>query len=35
VLTGVFNAFMPFQGFKDIYTGQTLFSGAVNVRFRF
>ncbi len=35
VITGVFNAFMPFQGFKDIYTGQTLFSAAVNVRFRF
>ena len=35
VITGVFNAFIPFQGFKDIYTGQTLFSLAVNVRFRF
>ena len=35
VITGVFNAFIPFQGFKDIYTGQTLFSLAANVRFRF
>jgi hypothetical protein len=35
VISGVINAFMPFQGFKDIYTGQTLFGAAVNVRFRF
>ena len=35
VITGVVNAFIPFQGFKDIYTGQTLFGAAVNVRFRF
>jgi hypothetical protein len=35
VITGVFNAFVPFQGYKDIYTGQTLFSLAANVRFRF
>ena len=34
-VTGVFNAFFPFQGFRDIYTGQTLFSVAANVRFRF
>ena len=34
-INGVINAFMPFQGFKDIYTGQTLFGAAVNVRFRF
>jgi hypothetical protein len=34
-ITGVFNAFFPFQGFKDIYTGRTLFSVAANVRFRF
>ena len=34
-ITGVLNAFMPFQGFKDIYTGQTLFGAAINVRFRF
>jgi hypothetical protein len=34
-MTGVFNAFFPFQGFRDIYTGQTLFSVAANVRFRF
>ncbi len=35
VITGVVNGFIPFQGFKDIYTGQTLFSAAANVRFRF
>jgi Carboxypeptidase regulatory-like domain len=35
VITGVINGFIPFQGFKDIYTGQTLFSAAANVRFRF
>jgi Carboxypeptidase regulatory-like domain len=35
VLTGVFNAFFPFRGFKDIYNGSTLFSVAANVRFRF
>lgn len=35
VITGVVNGFIPFQGFKDIYTGQTLFSVAANVRFRF
>jgi hypothetical protein len=34
-VSGVFNAFFPFQGFRDIYTGQTLFSVAANVRFRF
>jgi hypothetical protein len=34
-ITGVVNGFVPFQGFKDIYTGQTLFSVAANVRFRF
>jgi hypothetical protein len=34
-LSGVFNAFIPFRGFKDIYTGSTLYSVAVNVRFRF
>ena len=34
-ITGVFNVFAPFQGFKDIYTGSTLYSVAVNVRFRF
>jgi hypothetical protein len=34
-ISGVINAFIPFQGFKDIYTGQTLFGAAVNVRFRF
>jgi hypothetical protein len=35
VLTGVVNGFVPFQGFRDIYGGQTLFSVAANVRFRF
>ncbi|HLW76370.1 MAG TPA: hypothetical protein VKS01_05280, partial [Bryobacteraceae bacterium] len=35
VVMGVVNGFIPFQGFKDIYTGQTLFSVAANVRFRF
>jgi hypothetical protein len=34
-ITGVVNGFIPFQGFKDIYSGQTLFSVAANVRFRF
>ncbi|HUA85027.1 MAG TPA: carboxypeptidase-like regulatory domain-containing protein [Bryobacteraceae bacterium] len=34
-INGVLNAFLPFQGFKDIYTGQTLFGAAINVRFRF
>jgi len=34
-ITGVFNVFAPFQGFKDIYTGSTLYSVAANVRFRF
>ena len=35
LFTGVFNAFVPFQGFRDIYTGSTLFAVAMNVRFRF
>ncbi len=34
-ITGVFNAFFPFQGFKNIYNASTLYSVAVNVRFRF
>jgi hypothetical protein len=34
-INGVVNAFVPFQGFKDIFTGSTLYSVAVNVRFRF
>jgi hypothetical protein len=34
-ITGVFNIFAPFQGFRDIYTGSTLYSVAANVRFRF
>lgn len=35
VITGVVNGFVPFQGFRDIYTGETLFSVAAVVRFRF
>jgi hypothetical protein len=35
VFTGVFNVFIPFQGFRDIYTGSTLFAVALNVRFRY
>ncbi len=35
IFTGVFNAFVPWQGFRDIYTGQTLYAVALNVRFRF
>ncbi|MBZ5633844.1 MAG: carboxypeptidase-like regulatory domain-containing protein [Acidobacteriia bacterium] len=35
VITGVFNAFSPAQGFRDIFTDKTLFSVAANVRFRF
>jgi hypothetical protein len=35
VFTSGFNAFFPFQGFKDIYTGKTLFSLFTNVRFQF
>jgi Carboxypeptidase regulatory-like domain len=34
-ISGVFNAFFPFQGFRDIYSGQTLLAVAANVRFRF
>jgi carboxypeptidase family protein len=34
-ITSGFNAFFPFQGFKDIYTGKTLFSLFTNVRFQF
>ena len=34
-ISGVVNAFFPFQGFRDIFGGQTLFSVAANVRFRF
>ncbi len=35
MISGVANAFFPFQGFKDIFTGTTLFAVAANVRFRF
>jgi hypothetical protein len=35
VIQGVVNAFVPFQGFREIFTGSTLYSVAVNVRFRF
>jgi hypothetical protein len=34
-INGVVNAFVPFQGFREIFNGATLFSVAVNVRFRF
>jgi hypothetical protein len=34
-ISAVFNAFFPFQGFRDILSGSTLYSGAINVRFRF
>ncbi len=33
--TAGFNAFCPFQGFQEIYTGRTLFAVFSNVRFRF
>jgi hypothetical protein len=35
VLTGGVNAFMPFQGFREISTNRTLFALFANVRFRF
>jgi hypothetical protein len=35
IITAGVSAFAPFQGFRDIYTGQTLFSAFANVRFRF
>jgi hypothetical protein len=35
VISGVFNAFLPFQGFQDIYTKRTLVAAAANVRFRY
>jgi hypothetical protein len=35
VITGGFNAFEPFQGFRDILTNRMLFSVFTNVRFRF
>ena len=34
-ITAAFNTFTPFQGFRDIYFGKTLYSIAANVRFRF
>lgn len=34
-LTGGFNAFFPFRGFRDIYTSQTLYSLFAIVRFQF
>ncbi len=33
--TSGFNAFFPFQGFRDIYTGHTLFAVFTSVKFRF
>lgn len=35
VITAGVNSFQPFQGFRDIYTGQTLLSAFINVRFQF
>ena len=35
VITAGVNSFQPFQGFRDIYTAQTLFSAFANVRFQF
>jgi hypothetical protein len=35
IFTAVFNTFFPFQGFRDIYTGSTVFAVAGNVRFHF
>jgi hypothetical protein len=35
VLTGGVSMFNPWQGFKDIYTGETLFSLFANIRFLF
>ena len=35
IFTAVFNTFFPFQGFRDIYTGSTVFAAAANVRFHF
>ncbi len=34
-LNGVVNGFVPFQGFRNIFDGSTLYSMAVNVRLRF
>ena len=34
-ITAGFNTFIPFQGFKDISTGRTLYSLFTNVRFQF
>jgi hypothetical protein len=33
--TAGFNAFFPFAGFEEIFTGRTLFGFFTNVRFRF
>ena len=35
IFTAGVNAFVPFQGFRDIYNNKTLFSVFANVRFRF
>ena len=35
VITGGVNAFLPFQGFREISTNRTLFALFANVRFRF
>jgi hypothetical protein len=34
-VTSGFNAFFPFQGFRDIYSGRTLFALFTSVKFRF
>ena len=34
-VTSGFNAFFPFQGFRDIYSGHTLFAFFTSVKFRF
>ncbi|MGD1095745.1 MAG: hypothetical protein ABSB35_27595, partial [Bryobacteraceae bacterium] len=34
-ITAGFGAFVPFQGFRDIYTGRVLFSLFTNVRFQY
>jgi hypothetical protein len=35
IITAGFNAFFPFQGFRDILESHTLFSLFTNVRFTF
>jgi len=35
IITAGVNAFQPFRGFADIYTGRLLWAGFVSVRFQF